>query len=90
MMTVLYPCDPKKNKDCKKDTCGVLCTMTTHKEFSTDDWKLKDLKVSCDGLYSREDMNLFHELNEEAKKHDCGGAKMVEPQESEDKNADSN
>ena len=76
MVTVLYPCDPKKNKDCDKEDCGILCTMTAHKEFATDDWKLKDLKVSCNGQYSREDMNLFHELNEEAEKHESRNTKL--------------
>lgn len=45
MIKVLYPCDPNKNTECKKDSCGDLCTLTEHRVYAKEGFLFKDLKI---------------------------------------------
>jgi len=33
-MDKLYKCDPEKNTECTKESCGTHCTKTTNKKFA--------------------------------------------------------
>ena len=43
-LKILYPCDPKKNKDCNKFGCTFVkeCSKTTNENYAVDNYSPKD------------------------------------------------
>ena len=68
MIKVLYPCDPNKNTECKKDSCGVLCTLTEHREYAKTGFLFKDLKIIPEKEITFEDYLFLKALETEVNK----------------------
>ena len=75
MIKVLYPCDPSKNTECAKTACQQECTMTTKKQYATDDWKFKDLKISPGKKMGIQDYLFIKTLEMEGAEHESNGGK---------------
>ena len=68
MIKVLYPCDPNKNTECKKDSCGDLCTLTANRTYAKEGFLFKDLKIIPEKEVTFEDYLFLKALEMEVNK----------------------
>ena len=60
----LYKCDPRRNKECTKESCRFLCRMTTKKKYSRDGHALTDKEIDEEGkkadrTYKKIDIGIY-------------------------------
>ena len=67
---ILFPCDPKKNKTCKKTACQNPCTMTLDPMSAKDNWLFKDLRVIKHGKTELPDILVIKMLEAQGKEHE--------------------
>lgn len=48
-MMTLYKCEPRRNKECTKESCRWLCRMTTEKKYSRDGHALTEEEIDEEG-----------------------------------------
>ena len=70
-ISALYPCDPKKNAACSKESCQNPCTMTADPTCAKDNWKFEDLRIVKEGTeITMADVLFIRMLEAEGKSHE--------------------
>lgn len=67
---ILFPCDPSKNKTCKKTSCNNPCTMTADPTSAKENWLFKELRIIKRGKLEMSDALILKMVEAQSKEHE--------------------